>query len=114
MPCIYRRAALHRMGWDKESYGTDVCKGVIGELSNGARVGIDSRAEAAKDLRACLSALRNGLSDKEFGLEIMANGPIPSSLVSQYATTVREGLDEVRKLFADRGTKEIRRRAGLV
>jgi hypothetical protein len=29
MPCIYRRASLHRIGLDTEEYGLDICKGDV-------------------------------------------------------------------------------------
>jgi hypothetical protein len=104
MPCIYRRAALHRIGLDVEIYGLDVCAGDIDPLD---------RREISADLRACLSFLRHGYSVDQIASMLMANGKLDPSYLQTYARIVYRGMDEVRALIHDKANDEIRSQAGL-
>ncbi len=104
MPCVYRRAALHRAGLDTEIYGNDVCTGEVD-------VGGDD--DAGKDFRACLSLLRRNPSSQEVASTLLAGGPLNVRRLSEYASLVQRALDEVRALLRDKGTVAVRRAAGM-
>ena len=57
MPCIYRRAALHKVGLDMETYGYDICCGDV-DLD-------DRKSKSARDLRACLFFLSKNYSSDD-------------------------------------------------
>jgi hypothetical protein len=105
MPCIYRRAALHGIGLDTEEYGVDVCGGGL-DLD-------DAGQDAPNDFRACLSFLRQNLGRDEMAALLMASGRLKLSDLPAYSDLVVRATDEVRKLLRDRGTADIKRRAGL-
>lgn len=105
MPCIYRRAALHRLGADAEVYGNDACSGetdLAGAKSSG------------KDLRALLSLLRRNPSLQEVARTLLANGPLDIERLPQYAALVLRSNDEIRDLLRDKGRIDVRRSAGLL
>ena len=107
VPCIYRRAALHRCGWDIECYGTDICAGEVPLFSREERLD-----EGAKDLRAFVTMLRDGsISELELGL--LANGRLTAAQLREGLGVSRRALDEVRMLLTDKATAEVRRQAGL-
>ena len=105
VPCIYRRASLHKVGLDTETYGLDICTG---------DVGLKSRKVLADDFRALLTFLRREHSKQAIASLLLANGSLEVSQLSQYADVVARSMDEVRALLRDKGTDEIKRRAGLI
>ena len=105
MPCIYRRASLHKVSWDNEKYGRDICTG---------EVDLDSDRKHPDDFRALVSFLHRNLSTQEIASLLLANGSIELNLLPKYANVVARSMDEIRSLLQDKGTYEIRRRAGLV
>jgi hypothetical protein len=105
MPCIYRRASLHTVGLDTESYGYDICADEIDVA--------DPNSEVADDLRACLSFLRRNHSIPDVAKMLVANGPLPPLEALSHASTVCRAMDEIRTLFRDKGSLSIQRVAGL-
>ena len=106
LPCIYRRASLHRVGLDVgSSYGCDICEG---------EVHLEYDKDLANDFRALVSFLRSNLSYQEIATLLLTNGSIELNLLPKYADVVARSIDEVRTLIRDKGTDEIRQRAGLV
>lgn len=105
IPCIYRRAALNRIGLDSEEYGCDVCSG---------EVDVSSHNESTNDLRACLSYCRRELSVGQIAVELAANGYIAAEQASSYARIVQCSMEEIRALFADKATDELKRELGIV
>jgi hypothetical protein len=104
MPCIYRRAAMHKVGADSEVYGSDVCTGEV------AVFGDD---DAGRDFRACLSLLRRRPSSTELANTLMACGPLDVRSLPQSASLVVRAMDEVRSLLRDKGTADVQRAAGM-
>ena len=104
MPCIYRRAALHKVGWDSEKYGTDICR---------SEVDLDAPGQAANDLRACLSFLRSAPTNMQIQTLLLCNGSLLISSLPAYADTVQRAMNEIRTLLSDKGTAKIRALAGL-
>lgn len=105
MPCIYRRAALHAMGLDHETYGRDICA---------EEVPIDSDYAYADDFRACISFLRNGYSKDEIAALLLENGRLDTSRLYDYAGIVDRAMEEIRDLLRDKATDQVKRRAGLL
>ena len=107
VPCIYRRASLHKVGLDRgANYGRDICDG---------GVNLDCDKRLADDLRALLSFLRSDVSEKEIGCLLLANGNIKVSRLQEYADIVARSMNEVRTWLQDKCTDEkIKQRAGLV
>ena len=104
MPCVYRRAALHRVGADIEVYGNDICAG---------EVDVFGADDAGKDFRACLSLLRRRATDSEVGRTLLASGSLKIEALTGYAALVQRAVNEIRSLLGDKGTPEVRRAAGL-
>ena len=105
LPCIYRRASLYKVDWDKEEYGRDICKG---------EVKLDSDKDLADDFRALVSFLHRDVSKQEIASLLLANGNIEVNRLPEYADVVARSIDEVRALLRDKATDDIRRRVGLV
>jgi hypothetical protein len=105
MPCIYRRASLHKVGLDTEGYGYDICADEIDVA--------DPNSAVADDLRACLSFLRRNHSRADVAKMLIANGPLPPLEALSHADTVCRAMDEIRTLFRDKGSSSIKRMAGL-
>ena len=104
IPCIYRRSALHKIGFDIESYGRDICQG---ELD------LDSFNDSANDFRACISFLSRNPTHKEICHMLLANGELPLTLLPRYADLVVRQMDEMRTLLCDKAREEIKQRAGI-
>ncbi len=105
MPCIYRRAALHKVDLDNELYGDNICRGWT-KLK-------DPKAEAPNDFRACLSFIRRNPSEDEIARMLAANGEHNVSSVRGHAATVHRAMAEIAEWLKAKATKEIRKRAGL-
>lgn len=101
MPCIYRRAALHRIGIDQETYGVNICKGDV-DVS-------DKTSVAADDFRALLSFLNRNLTKSEIARMIVTNGPLVLDDAIAHAATVDRAMNEIRSLLAEKGTPKVRR-----
>lgn len=104
MPCIYRRAALHKVGWDTESYGVDICRG---------EVDVEDSGQAPNDLRACLSFLRAAPSPRQIEMLLLTNGNLEIGRLQGYAQIVDRAMNEIRMLISDKGTATIRKLAGV-
>jgi len=100
VPCIYRRAALHKVGLDIENYGRDICNG---------EVDLDSDEKLAYDFRACVLFIRRRPSLAEISILLLTNGSIPIYDLPKYAHLVNRTMDEIRSLLRDKATVEIKR-----
>ena len=105
MPCIYRRAALHVIDLDGEPYGRDVCKG---------EVQIDNHdEEGPNDLRACFSFLKRRASTRALERILITSGPLDPKDLERHAQVVERAMEEIRTLIRDKGTKTIKKQAGV-
>jgi 7-cyano-7-deazaguanine synthase in queuosine biosynthesis len=105
MPCIYRRAALHKIGLDQEAYGVDVCQGDL-DLS-------DRNSESADDFRACLSFLCRRPSEIDIAKMLVAAGPLNPLEAMGHAATVHRAMQEIVNLLNDKATVDIQQAARL-
>lgn len=104
MPCIYRRAALHKKGLDTEVFGRDIC---LGEVE------LDSTKGLSDDFRAYVSFMFNNPTRKEISDLLLANGNLDISKLSDYANVVFRALEEIRCLLRDKATPRVKRQIGI-
>jgi 7-cyano-7-deazaguanine synthase in queuosine biosynthesis len=92
-PCIVRRAAMHKVGWDR---GGDYLYDVLRDprlLERGSGRGEDARAVVA------MIRDRKGLSGSP--LAVLRSGPLPAGTnLAAVAAMHRRGSDELRDLFS--------------
>ena len=104
MPCIYRRAALHKIGFDTEVYGRDICNG---------EVDLQSNKKLADDFRAYVSFISKNPSREEISSLLLANGNLDISLLPDYGDLVFRSLEEIRVLLRNKATHRVLRQAGI-
>jgi len=104
MPCIYRRAALHKIGLDTEDYGRDICRG---------DVDLSSNKKYVNDFRAYASFISKNPSRDEISSLILANGNLDISLLPAYGDLVFRALEEIRVLLRDKATRRVLHQVGL-
>ena len=107
IPCIFRRAALHKAGMDTQIYGNDVCSVGVVDLS-------DQTTKVWKDLRAMLLFLRKQYSEQYISEMLLARGSLEIEYLSQYTGVVSRAMDEVRQFLAEKGSGDLRTLAGIV
>ncbi len=83
IPCLFRRAGLHKRGLDTEVYGIPV--ELITDLAGDARA----------DLLALIAFLRRGDTDREIAAGLLGNGSLPLSSLSEYVDLVKRMRSEV-------------------
>lgn len=104
MPCIYRRAALHKIGCDDEIYGRDICNN---------EVNLDSSELLADDFRAYVSLILKDPTQKEISAMLLANGNLDIERLPEYGDVVLRALEEIRSLIRDKATLQVLRKAGI-
>lgn len=100
MPCIYRRAALHKIG-ETEAVGTDV---------------FYSRKRLFKnipDIPALVYFIRKDITEAEIGRGLLTNGNLPLAQLSDYAKVVMRTREEIKRWVQDKAPDEIKRQFGL-
>lgn len=103
VPCLFRRAALHRAGYDDgNSYGFDVCRDELTPAFDG---------ESANDLRALVAFLSGNKSDVELSYEAAMIAPTRD--LGARAEMLMRGFNEVRDLFRAKGSSNLQKLAGV-
>lgn len=96
VPCLFRRAALHRIGLDNgEDYGIDVFDRKQLPLFVGQKM--------SEDYTDLLSLLSRHLSADELADEIQMNGPMSPDDLSWVQSVVERSLQEVRTWINAKG-----------
>jgi len=104
VPCLIRRAALHKAGLDAaQKYGIDVCE---------EELNYDDDLESADDFRAVLDMLNHHKTAAEFKQDILSVASV--SLLNERAEMVARGFDEIRLLVQHKGSKSILKAANAV
>ena len=99
IPCILRRAALHHIGKDNETYGLDICKGEIN---------INSTHTIADDFRAYITYINEDLSPDDIGLRLLNNGKLDLAHISEYVDVILRSREEVKTFIQDKSIKGIK------
>ena len=100
MPCIYRRAALHKINVS-ETVGTDVF--------NAQKRGLMT----IPDMPALVSYIRKNVSLQEIERGLLVNGPLPLDKVEKYAMVVMRTRDEIKQWVRDDASDEVKRLFGV-
>lgn len=104
MPCIYRRASLHKVGLDTEVYGRDICSG---------EVDLNSAKISAIDFRACANFLKQNPSRERIARMLLSNGKLYITHINEYADLVCRAMNEIRVLVRDKATNGVKQRCGI-
>ena len=99
MPCIYRRAALHKNQNDDQLYGNYIEKAIY--------------RNKYVDLPALINYLKRKIDLEEMKRDILVNGSVPMDDLEEYAKMVMRSKDEVLQLFKDKGNKFIKSELGI-
>jgi len=100
MPCIYRRAALNKVGLDNENhYGNFITRPTSRNYS--------------RDLPALISYLKRNISLEKMKRDLLIYGNIEISELTNYAEMVLRSKQEVLQLFRDKGNRFIKSELGL-
>lgn len=104
IPCIYRRASMHKLGWDNENYGIDFCS---------ENFQLDNNLETPADVRAYISFIKKNYSNRNIGRILVASGKIPENELSNYSDLIQRSIQEVKGLIKDKGSSLIKEKSGL-
>lgn len=105
VPCIYRRASLHKINADEEEYGVDICN---------ESIDIDSHGESEQDLRAFLSFLRKKYTPEDISKILISNGSIATDELYIFSQMVYRAMEEIKSLIRDKGSKKLNEKSGLL
>lgn len=94
-PCLIRRASLHHVSWDTETYAWDV-------LTDPAL--LDPRTRRGADLRAVVTGV---LADRP-DIDALRNAPLPSGERTEFLSVWRRGRTELRSWINDKATGPLR------
>ncbi len=97
IPCLFRRASLHKNGLDHEVYGKKV-------------EAIKSLADMPADVLALLTFLRRKHSDREIAAGLLGNGPLPLDKLPMYVDLVKRMRVEVLTWLRAKGSPFIKKR----
>lgn len=100
MPCIYRRAALHKIG-ENEPVGTDI-------FHPRRRTLMD-----IPDMPALVSYIRKDMSLQEIKRGLLVNGPLPLDKLGAYASVVMRTREEIKQWVRDEASAVTKRQFGV-
>jgi hypothetical protein len=103
VPCIFRRASLHVINADTESYGIDICSNEIDLTGNKVSV---------NDFRAVLAFLGHNYDVEKIKRFLLSSG-VSIEEIDEYSDLVVRAAAEVKKLINDKGTAAIKQLIGL-
>ncbi|MEH6765851.1 Qat anti-phage system QueC-like protein QatC [Mesonia aquimarina] len=96
MPCIYRRAALHKNNWDTDTYGNDLLR-------------LTDMNKAKPDVKALFDYLGTSISLKEIKRNLLVNGSIEISNLDAYANLVHNSRVEMLNWIRDKGNDQLKK-----
>lgn len=104
VPCLIRRASMHRVDLDAgDQYGLDVCAGEVDINHN--------MNDSADDFRAVLDMLSSGKTADDFVQDILSVAPVDR--IRERAEMVERGFGEIRSLLEAKAVGAVRRAAGI-
>ncbi len=101
VPCLFRRASLHRIQLDNETFGNEVLKIYSG------------RDDLPDDFRSLLDLVRRNPDDKSIMRGLIANGSLPTIQLPEYAALVSRMIGEVRQWLSDKAPKSLKTIAAI-
>lgn len=100
MPCVYRRAALHKIGVT-EMVGTDIFHTYKREVMD------------IPDMPALISFIRKDLGLHEIERGLLINGPLPLDKLEEYAKVVMRTREEIKQWIRDNASTEVKHLFGV-
>jgi 7-cyano-7-deazaguanine synthase in queuosine biosynthesis len=100
MPCIYRRAALHKIGV-REDVGTDIFNAHKREVMD------------IPDMPALVSYLTRQLSLSEIKVDLLVNGSLPLGKLDEFANVVMRTREEIKQWVREEAPDEVKRLFGV-
>lgn len=101
MPCIYRRASLHKLNLDNEVYGKDLLNQ------------IDPVNASKQDMAALFDYLKSNLTIEKIKRNLIVNGNISQNNLYAYAKVVDESRKEILFWINAKGNRQIKDALGL-
>lgn len=100
MPCIYRRAALHKLNLDNQLYGIDI-------FTTGRAI------LTIEDMPALSDFLKRSFTTKQIKDILLANGSLSMGDMTSFANLIERVRTEIKQWIADKGNDNLRRFAGV-
>ena len=100
MPCIYRRASLHKLNLDNEIYGKDL-------------LNHPDPINASPDMPALFDYLKSNLPAEKIKRNLLVNGSIPQDDLSEYASLVVRSRGEILTWIRDKGSQQLKSKLGI-
>lgn len=100
MPCIYRRAALHKMGLDNEQFKRDVLI-------------FTDPIKASPDMYALFDYLKSDLPVEKIKKNLLVNGSIQPEDLTGYANVVVRSRVEILSWISDKGSQTLKDALGV-
>lgn len=112
MPCIYRRAAMHKVNWDSEKYyGDNIFDANQWNWKN------TRWNKRMKDVKTLLNFLSLKKNQKEIKRELLINGTLPFDKLDNYSQVVVRTINEIEDWLnshsSDSNYQELKNRAKL-
>lgn len=112
MPCIYRRAAMNKVGWDSEKYyGDNIFNMNHWDWKN------ESWHKRMKDVKTLLNFIAQQKNQEIIKRELLINGSLPLSKLDAYSDVVVRTISEIKDWLNahsnDTNYMEIKKRAKL-
>lgn len=101
MPCIYRRVALHKIGFDDEKVGTN--------LFNPQKY----KLEKLPDMPAFIDYVNQPLSVEDIERNLLVNGTLPLEKSHQYAEMIDRTRKQIMDWIKDKGSVKIKKTFGI-
>ncbi|TCD08598.1 hypothetical protein EZ449_12220 [Pedobacter frigidisoli] len=96
MPCIYRRAAMMKIGLDDENDYGDKIKD------------LNFKTKKGQDIGACIEFLVAELSEKNIRKELIVNGVKDISKLGDYTSLIVRTRNELKELFLTAGSQAVK------
>lgn len=101
MPCIYRRAALHKKGIDTQLYGIDIFTTQRDILS-------------IQDMPALFDFLKRDLTTEQIKRKLLVSGSLKIDDLEKCSGLVKSVMEEIKKWIQDKGDDTLKKLAGII
>lgn len=100
MPCIYRRASLHKLNIDNEVYGKDLLQ-------------YPHPMSASPDMPALFDYLKTSLPHETIKRNLLVNGSVPQDKLNDLANVVVRSRGEILSWIRDKGSQPLKDALGI-